>query len=615
MKRCIFWLAAFMIAITPSFSGGMTSAEFFNVEDLRPGMKGVGMTCFHGSDPEEFQVEILGVLRGISPGANAVLARFSGGLIDEVGIFEGMSGSPVYIDGKLLGAVAFSYSFAKEAIGGITPIHHMVDEFEERGSAFSEGSIRFQKSRLWNYRLPLPAFGDGSIELPDITGGTGRQQAQSGFDGGALVPITTPLNLGGFHDETLRKFSPQFRAMGMSLLQGAGGANPVPASGTSSSGGEPFVPGSNIAVSLITGDLEVSAGGTVTHIDGNRLYAFGHNLFDLGYTELPMHTAKAIAIFPRLESSFKIMEVGEQAGTIRQDRDMGIYGIIGQRPRMLPLQINMLTSRGQRKVFNYELARDSLLTPLLVNVTIYNTIISSERTQGAVTLNVRGTINVRNEQPVEVLNRFSDTDAPSRASLSVAAPVNYLMTPGYRNLDLENIVLDIVAQENDQVAMLDSIRLDRSEVRAGEMVEVEITYKKANGESAQVSYPVNIPPNASPGALTMLIADGSTIMSHDDREVSGQPLIPRDASQLISLINNLRKNHHLYLRFYRQEPGVVVRGEGMPGLPPSILSVLQSDRKAGALSTINTSVIMEYELPETEYLVVGARSIRLRVNP
>ncbi|HSW38308.1 MAG TPA: hypothetical protein VLL97_02310 [Acidobacteriota bacterium] len=612
--RHIILAFALTVLAVPLLQGNVTKMEFFAVEDLRPGMKGIGKTCFKGAEPEEFQVEIIGVLRNISPGADAVLARFSGYPIDNVGIFEGMSGSPVYIDGKLLGAIAFSYSFAKEAIGGITPIRQMVEQFEEKGGTLSGGSIRYQKSRLWNYRLPLPAVADGSIKPPSIFNSIGRQQMQNVFDGSALVPIATPLSLAGFHEDTLRKFSPQFRAMGMSLTQGTGGAARVSA-GTQKSGEYPFVPGSNIAVSLISGDLDLSAGGTVTHIDGDRLYAFGHNLLDLGHTELPMYTAKSLAIFPRLESSFKIMELGELVGTIRQDRDMGIYGVVGERPRMLPLRINMTTSLGQRRVFNYELARDSILTPYLVNLTIYNTIISSERTQGAVTLNVRGTINVRNEPPVEVRNRFSDIDAPSLASLSIAAPVNYLMTPGYEDLDLESIVLDITSQEKDRVAMLDSIRLDKSEVRAGEMVEVEITYRKANGEALKESFPVRIPETAAPGALTMLIADGSTIMSHDERESGAQTLIPRDLSQLIRLINNLRKNDHLYLRFFRREPGVVVKGEGMPGLPPSILSLLQSDRKADALNVITTSVIMEYELPQTEYLVVGDRSILLRVKP
>ena len=154
MIRRWLWSAFAAIALlAPSFLMGLGKTEFFKIEDLRPGMKGIGKTCYQGTKPEEFQVEILGVLHGVGPGSDAVLAKLSGGLLDKIGVFEGMSGSPVFIDGKLLGAVAFSYSFAKEAIGGITPITQMVNAFEESGE--SQGpNIILKKSALWNYRLP-----------------------------------------------------------------------------------------------------------------------------------------------------------------------------------------------------------------------------------------------------------------------------------------------------------------------------------------------------------------------------------------------------------------------------------------------------------------------------
>ena len=385
------------------------------------------------------------------------------------------------------------------------------------------------------------------------------------------------------------------------MLQGAGGTSCIRRLGRDNGTGRPpFEAGSNIVVSLVRGDMEVSAGGTVTYVDGDRLYAFGHNFLELGYTELPMQKAKAITVFPSLESSFKILEAGAVVGTIRQDRGMGIYGIVGERPRMIPLQVELTTSRGIQKMFKYEVAHDSLLTPLLVNLTVYNTIIASERAQGAVTLKVSGKISIKNEQAVEVYSRFSsDSDAASSASLAIAVPVNYLMAAGYQNLDLQSIDLEISAQENDQAAVLDSIRLDRTEVKAGESLEIAISCMKSNGEVIQDTYPVKIPEDASPGAINLLVADGATLMALDEQE-EGVDLIPRDLTQLIRYINNLRKNDHLYLRFSRREPGAIIKGEGLPGLPPSILSILKSDRKAGALNAIHTSTLMEYELPTTE---------------
>jgi hypothetical protein len=608
-----FGVPALMLLL---YSAAWGKTDFFRVEDVRPGMKGVGKTCFRGTTPEEFQVEILGVLRGIDPGATAVLARFSGNVLEKTGIFEGMSGSPVFIDGKLLGAVAFSFSFTKEAIGGITPITQMVDAVNETIDPFAGAKVKLNRGPQWNYRLPISASGKKLAELEMTPGDAGRQPVLAALGGHSLIPIATPLSLGGFHKETIKAFESQFRSLGMSILKGAGsaGTETVVQSNRDAENTQ-LEAGSNIVVSLIRGDLDVSAGGTVTYVDGNRLYAFGHSMFELGFTELPMHKARAVMVVPSLESSFKILEIGDQAGTIRQDRGRGIYGIIGEQPRMVPLHIRLTTSRGTRREFKFELARDPLLTPLLVNLAVYNTILTSERAEGFATLQVKGKINVKNEQPIEVDNRFSsDNQAPNDASLSIAVPVNYLMMGGYSNLDLQNIELEISARETDQSAVLESIRLDRTEVKAGESLDLEISYTKANGEVIQDTYPIKIPANASPGPLTMLVADGTSLMALDEKE-EGVNLIPRDLTQLIKFVNNLRKNDQLYVRFFRQEPGAVVKGEGLPGLPPSILTILKSQRKVGAITSIQTSTLMEYEMPRTEYLASGMKILKLMVKP
>jgi hypothetical protein len=610
MKKRVLSALAASVFLVAMFSLAWAKTEFFRVEDLRPGMKGIGKTCYQGSSPEEFQVEILGVLRGVNPGASAVLARFSGSRLEKTGIFEGMSGSPVYIDGKLLGAVAYSFSFTKEAIGGITPITEMVEAFQT--PIASSSGIKTVNS------LPLKLLLSGSRNIS--TGLTmdsvqaKQQPLLMSLGGHSLVPIATPLSLGGFHGETLRMFAPQFKSMGMSIAQGVGSPTAA-AVARQESDNRPLEPGSNIVIPLIRGDLEVSASGTVTYVDGDRLYAFGHSMLQLGFTELPIHKGRAIMVVPSLESSFKVLEMGEQVGTIRQDRGAGVYGIVGEKPRMVPLQIHLTTSRGTKREYKFEVVHDSFLTPLLVNAAVYNTIATSERAQGAAALTVKGKVTVKNEQPVEVDNRFSsDNDAPNSAALSIAIPVNYLMAAGYGNLDIQKIDLEISAQENDRAAMLDSIRFDRSEVRAGESLDLEISYRRANGALIQDVYPIKIPANASPGALTLLVADGATLMSLDERE-EGDILIPRDLTQLIKFINNLRKNDHLYARFVRQEPGAVVKGEGLPGLPPSILSILKSERKVGAVTSIHTSTLMEYEIPRTEYMVSGAKALKLVVKP
>ncbi len=614
MIKKLFWFSFAALALmTPAGLSGSTDSKFFKLEDLRPGMKGMGKTCYQGSKPEEFQVEILGVLHGVNPGSNAVLARLSGVQIDKTGVFEGMSGSPVFIDGKLLGAVAFSFTFAKEPICGITPIQEMIDAVDSKMELSPGPKAALKKNMLWNYRV-APQDQAVNLSIPIKTGGK-FQNVMSAMGGHALTPIATPLSLSGLNSRTLKLFAAQFRELGMSFLQGAGRAtlqsSALPVGKSESA---PLEPGSNIVVSLVRGDLDISAGGTVTYVDGKKVYAFGHNMFQLGFTELPMHRASAIMVVPSVENSFKILETGDWAGTIRQDRGSGIYGILEEKPKMVPLKIHLSSSRGGHKEYKYELARDSFLTPLLVNLAIYNTIISSERAQGPVTLTVTGAIDIRNEQPVKIDSRFSsDADAPNSASLSVAVPVNYLMSSGYKNFDLEKIELDISAEESDQSALLDSIRLSRAEVRAGETVELEISYKKANGEVLQDAYPVKIPENITPGPLNLLVADGTALMSLDEED-EGDILVPRDLTQLIRFINNVRKNDHLYIRLFRNESGVAIKGEGLPGLPPSMLSILRSERKTGSLIPIHTSTFVEYELPFTDCVVAGAKILKVTVK-
>jgi hypothetical protein len=615
-KRWVL-LAVGLILSLPWVGKVWAQSEFYNLDNLRPGMKGIGKTCYLGSKPEEFQVEILGVMRRMNPGSDAVLARLSGGPLAETGVFEGMSGSPVFIDGKLLGAVAFSFPFAKEAIAGITPIAQMIDAFTE-GIDPGGSRIILKKSLLWNYRLPAA---DGSVRSSEVklTDAEARLQPMlAPFAGHALLPIATPLSVGGFSAGTLRMFAPRFRDFGLSVLQGSGTASLQAKASAASSpvqDNASIEPGSNLVVSLVHGDLDVSAGGTVTYVDGKKLYAFGHPLFGLGFSELPMYKGRVLTVFPSLQSSFKILETTDPIGALRQDRSLGVYGILGERPKMIPVRIRTSTSRGVRKTWNFEVANDRLLTPLLLNLTIYETINSTERTMGISTLKVKGKISVKGEEPIEIENTFSSSSGSSvDAALSVAAPVNFLLASGYKNLQFEDIDLEVSALEEDRSAALDSIRLDRSEVRVGDPFNLDIFYQKTDGEIVRETYPLKVPPGITPGPLSLLVADGTTVMQTDARE-QGEDLIPKDLSQVIKFINNLRKNNHLYLRMFRQEAGAVINGEGLPGLPPSILSILKSERNSGSMSPLQTLPLMEFELPPSEYVVVGARFLNLVIKP
>jgi hypothetical protein len=614
------WLLATSVLLWMPFQGAtLAQTEFFHVADLRPGMKGVGKTCYQGSKPEEFQVEILGVMRHMSPGGDAVLARLSGGPLAQTGVFEGMSGSPVFIDGKILGAVAFSFPFAKEAIGGITPLEQMVDSFTEVPDLTAPGVSKIlKKSMLWKHLLPaFEGLRPGpALEISTLDARV--QPALAPWAGHTLMPIATPLNLAGFSAEALRLYEPQFRALGMSVLQGAGavtGQAPSRPAQAAPADTSILEPGANLVIPLVHGDFEVSAGGTVTYIDGKKLYAFGHSLFNLGFSQLPMYKGRAITVFPSLQSSFKILETTDPIGTLYQDRSRGIYGILGDATRMIPMQIRMVTSRGMKKAWNFQVAQDRFLTPLLLNLTIFETVNSTERAMGFSTVRVKGKISVRGEPPIEVENRFSSEGSSSaNAAMSIAAPVYFLLASGFKNFQISDIDLDISAVEADRTAQLDSIRLDRTEVKAGEAFNLDVFYQKADGEIVRDFFPVKIPTAITPGPVSLIVADGATIMQMDARE-QGEDLIPRDLTQLIRFMNNLRRNDRLYLRMFRREAGAVINGEGLPGLPPSILSILRSERSSGSMSPIQTLPLMEYEFPSSDFIVSGAKVLNLVIKP
>lgn len=605
-------LPAVVAFLSLAHSGAQGQTGLFRVADLKPGMKGVGRTCFRGGVPEEFQVEILGVMRGVGPGTSAVLARLSGASLEHTGVFEGMSGSPVYIDNRLLGAVAFSFPFAKEAVAGITPIEQMIEAFVEAPALPTEGpKVILKKSALWRHLRPQQADrvpGDSFLAL------LMENMASAVRAGGAgLAPIATPVYFTGFSPETLRPVESRFRSMGFSVLQGTGALRRP--EGDQKTDGKALEPGSAIVIPLVRGDLDISAGGTVTHIDGDKLYAFGHPLFNLGFSDLPIHKARTIAVLPSLQSSFVALEASDPVGALKQDRGAGIFGILGQTAAMVPMRVQVTTSRGVKKTLNYEIARDRFLMPLIVNLTLFETIVASERAAGISTLSVKGRIKIKGEEPVEIENRFSsDSNSPVFASLSIALPINFLLTSGFKNLDFEDIDVRIQALEDDRAALLDSLRVDRTELKGGEVLNLTVVCERADAQTAEDVYPIRIPREIAPGQVFLLVADGSTIMEMDARE-QGDDIIPRNLTQLIRFINNIRKNDRLYVRLFRREAGAVVKGEGLPALPPSILSILRSERNAGSMSPIQTSPLLEYELPASDYVVSGSKLLTLTIRP
>jgi hypothetical protein len=612
------FVAAFIAVISgvaaaqkPAVDATAKDPRLFALEDLRPGMKGTAQTVFTGTEPQEFGVEILGVLPGFpAPRQTAIIARLSGPNVEKTGVFAGMSGSPVYIDGKLVGAIAFSFPFSKEPIAGITPIQQMIDLFE-KGSAGQTRrhqephAVSFAQlaSTEWKATLPKPAVGSTSLIAPVSEG-----SRLMPLLGQQMTPIATPVVFGGISQESLAMFAPQLMANGLLPVSGAGGSAGITPLAKATE--KTLTPGTSISVQLVRGDYSIAASGTVTFRDGDRIYAFGHPFLSLGASDMPMSETAVVTVIANLNNSFKLSVPGSMMGSISQDRSSGVFGQLGQAPKMIPVKINLHTSRDRSETYAYEIANDSFLTPLLLNITVFNTITSSERALGDSTITIKGAINVKGQEPIEVDRRFSAGNSPILAAGSVAGPISSLLGSGF-DVQIEGVTLDISSTDAKYAGTLERIALSKTEARRGENIEIQAYVRTESGKQFVQRIPVKIPEDATPGQLLVFVGDGGALQEGSAARV----FVPQDLSQLVKAINKVKKSDRLYVKLFRITPGAVIGTSELPNLPPSVVATLNSDRNSGGYTPTVLSAVYEMELPPAEFVISGQQLIGLDIVP
>jgi len=586
----------------------LNGPELFPLEDLRPGMKGTARTVFSGTQAEEFGVEILGILPGFpGPRQSAIIARLSGPNVEKTGVFAGMSGSPVYIDGKIVGAIAFSFPFSKEPIAGITPIKQMIDLFNKGSENLKPKEPRVVSfAQLagtdWKPNLPKPAVSSVSLVAPVSSG-----SPLIPLLGQQMTPIATPLVFSGISQESLAAFAPQLVANGLLPVSGAGGSAPI--TPLAEVNANTFLPGSSISVQLVRGDYSLAAAGTVTLRDEDRIYAFGHPFLSLGASDMPMAESSVVTVIPNVNNSFKLAVPGRMVGSISQDRASGIFGLLRQAPKMIPVKVNLHTSRDRTETYSYEIANDSFLTPLLLNITLFNTITSSERALGDSTIAMKGEIKVKGQETIQIDRRFSANNSAIMAAGSIAAPVSSLLASGFDNVQLDGITLDISSTETKYAGTLERITLDRTEVRRGEKVEVQAYVRTESGKQFVQRIPVQIPEDAALGQLLVFVGDGGALQEGSPAKA----FVPQDLSQLVKAINTVKKSDRLYVKLFRITSGAVIGTSELPSLPPSVVATLNSDRTSGGYTPTVLSPVYEKELPPAEFVISGQQLIAIDV--
>ena len=616
MNRFTAILSAILVAVMATLAAAQKPAatkingpELFALEDVRPGMKGTARTVFSGSETQEFGVEVLGVLPGFpGPRQSAIIAKLSGANVEKTGVFAGMSGSPVYIDGKIVGAIAFSFPFSKEPIAGITPIKQMIDLFNKGSENLKPKEPRVVSfAQLagtdWKPNLPKPAVSSISLLTP-VSAGSPLMPLL----GQQMTPIATPLVFTGISQESLSVFAPQLVANGLLPVSGVGGSAAITPLGEVNE--NTFPPGSSISVQLVRGDYSLAAAGTVTLRDGDRIYAFGHPFLSLGASDMPMTESSVVTVISNMNNSFKLSVPGRMVGSISQDRASGIYGLLRQAPKMIPVKVNLHTSRDRIETYSYEIANDSFLTPLLLNITLFSTITSSERALGDSTISLKGEIKVKGQEPIKIDRRFSAANnAPIMASGSIAAPVSSLLTSGFDDVQLDGITLDISSTETKYAGTLERITLDRTEVRRGEKVEVQAYVRTESGKQFVQRIPVQIPEDAALGQLLVFVGDGGALQEGSP----AKSFVPQDLSQLVKAINTVKKSDRLYVKLFRITNGAVIGTSELPSLPPSMVATLNSDRTSGGYTPTVLSPVNEMELPPAEFVISGQQLIAIDV--
>jgi len=577
-------------AAAPTFSG-----EILPLDEVRVGMRGVGYTVVRGTEPEEFELEILGILENTFPKQSLIVARLSGLGLETTGIAAGMSGSPAYIDGKLIGAVSYRMgSFPTEAVAGITPIENMLalsDTEATRGVAAAPPS----GARMLATAVEL--IGGGSADLAPL------RPASAAL---GIAPIATPVTIGGVDAELVRRISPLFETVGWQPALG----------GTSQSAelSRPLRPGSAVAVQLMRGDVTFTATGTVTWTDGDRLLAFGHPFLQAGSVDFPMVAAEVLMVLPSLADSQKLTAAGtEVMGSIRQDRQAGVLGVVGGTPPMVPVAI-AVDGDGFSESFNFEMVADKSLSPTFLFIGLANALQSVGALSGDSALEVSGAFSLDGGyEPVRVENSFSSS-VPAFFSLAqmISSIYQFVYENPFRPVSVNGVDLDITLRDDLRVAEITRVWADRVDVRPGETFNLAVWLKPYRQPEVVIDIELQVPEDLSPGPVSVLVGDAGVVSAEESSFIQGEPA-PQSVEQLIRLLNRTRSNDRIYYQLSRADKGAFYGGRRMPSLPPSVLDVLSNGRTSGETIQLSSTVLFESS-EQVEYVVSGEHRIELNVR-
>jgi hypothetical protein len=575
--------------------------ETIPVSSIHAGMRGVAYTVFQGTKPEPMGVEVLGILKNANgPKGDIILVRLSGEKAEYTGVVAGMSGSPVYLDGKLAGALAFRIGeFSKEPIAGVTPIAEML-EINAMDRTPGNGTVNAKAG----INAPRKTSGPGLNEDPSSASDTASGNDFANY----LKPIEAPLVFSGFSQEAMQRFAPEFAKAGIVPVLGVGSVSDVKQP-------EVLEPGSAISAILVRGDMDIAATCTVTYMDAQHLLACGHPLLQFGMVDLPMTKAQVLATLPSPLNAFKIVNATEPVGAFVQDRHTGILGEFGKEPDMIPVTLN-IHGGAANKQFHYEVLNNANLSPLAMMATVFNALHGVNEYGEDTTYRMNGRISVVGYPDVAVQNMFAPSDggqpAAVMAALSLGDRFSRIYDNPYNVPSIRGVQLDFDLVRERRWARLEGARTDVTEARPGDEITIETLLRPYRGELILQQIPIHIPTSTSKGSLRILVSDGETL----DRVRHAMPALGRklDLASTIALLNKQHVNNRVFVSLLEADPEATVADKVMPTLPLSIMNVMDGMRGTQEMVVQNESSVNEAATGPLDYVVAGAQVLTITIK-
>ena len=563
------------------------------ISQIHAGMRGVAYTVFQGTTPEAMDVEVLGVLKNANgPKGDVILVRLGGAKVEYTGVVAGMSGSPVYLDGKLAGAVAFRIGeFSKEPIAGVTPIAEMLEI-----------------SAMDRSPMPAPLEVKTVANTPSKTASPAVESSPIANFGDYLKPIETPLVFSGFSEDAIQRFAGQFASAGI-----------VPVMGTGSVSDEkqpqPLEPGSAVSAILVRGDMDIAATCSVTYIDAEHLLACGHPLMQFGMVDLPMTKAQVLTTLPSPLNPFKIVNATETVGSFVQDRHTGILGEFGKKADMIPVTLT-IQGESSAKQFHYEVLNNARLSPVAMMATVFNALHGVNEYGEETTYRMKGSISVDGYPDVAMQDMFAAADGGQPgamlAALSLGERFSRIYDNPYSMPSIRGVTLDFDIVHERRWARLESARTDLTEARPGEEISIEAMLRPYRGEGVVQHIPIRIPTSTSKGPLRILVSDGDTL----DHLRHGGSLQARrlDLASTIASLNKEHVNNRVYVSLLEADPEATIADKVMPSLPLSIMNVMDGMRGTQDMVVSNESSVNEAATQPLDYVVAGAQVLTINVK-